>query len=137
MAPGSPHLTIPTPRPEHRSTMIRLRPVLALALTLPALPAGAAPDAGAPAAAASGRTPEAILDDYAKAVGASTVSKHKNLHMKRRLSIKAMGMIGTEERWLAVGDKMLAVMSLPGLGTNQQGPTGGPHGTQDPINGTP
>jgi len=114
-------LTVAAPRPEHRG-MSRSSPLVALALALTSA-AQAAPDAGAPAAGAA-RSPQAILDDYAKAVNAPAVAKHKSAHLKRQISIKGMGINGTEERWMAAGDKMLAVMTLPGLGTMKQGSTG-------------
>jgi hypothetical protein len=128
-------LTSDARRPDHRATMTRPRTLasLAFALTLTggALVARAAPDA----AVAPARAPEAILADFAKVVGADAAAKHKSLHLRRDLSITGMGIKGTEERWAAAGDKMLAVMTLPGVGVIKQGSTGTVHWSHDPING--
>jgi hypothetical protein len=104
-----------------------------LALTLMARGANAA-DGGPPPTPAA-RAPEAILADFGNAIGAPGAAKHKNLHLRRELSITAMGMKGTEERWAAAGDKLLAVMTIAGIGTIKQGSTGTATWSEDPING--
>jgi hypothetical protein len=115
--------------------MTRLRaPLLLLAVTLAARAAGAADGGATPAPAPAARSPEVILADFGNAIGAAA-AKHKNLHLRRELGITAMGMKGTEERWAAAGDKMLAVMTIAGIGTIKQGSTGTVSWSEDPING--
>jgi hypothetical protein len=115
---------------------MRWSPLTLLLLTLALAPrtGAAAPDAGRPAPA-SDRSPQAILADYAKAVGAGAIAKRKNLRLRRELTLKAMGVNGKEERWAAAGDKMLVVMTINGIGTVKQGSTGTVRWSQDPING--
>src|SRR4051812_32524616 len=103
---------------------------LALAPTLAATsapPAHAAPDAGPSPPPAALRPAQAVLADFAKAIGGDAAAKHKTLHLRRELNIAAMGMSGNEERWAAAGDKMLAVMTIAGIGTIKQGSTGSVH----------
>ena len=96
--------------------------------------------AQAPApAAAPARGADAILDDFANALGKPALSQHKTLYMKRAVSVKAMGVEGTEERWANASGKYLLQMTLPGIGTMKSGSTGagkaGVRWSEDPING--
>jgi hypothetical protein len=134
MASRDPRLTAPAPAPQHRTIMHGLRArLIVVALTLIARAASAA-DGGAPPPPGA-RAPEVILADFSNALGAAAAAKYKNLHLRRELSITAMGMKGSEERWAAAGDKLLAVMTISGIGTIKQGSTGTASWSEDPING--
>jgi hypothetical protein len=95
--------------------------------------------AGAVQAQAPARTADSILDDFAAALGKEALTRHKTLYMKRAVSVKAMGVEGTEERWANSSGKYLLLMTLPGVGTMKSGSTGGGKGgvrwSEDPING--
>src|SRR5690242_4323016 len=99
---------------------------------------GARAQAPAPAAAPA-RSADAILDDFATALGRSALNQYKTLYMKRAVSVKAMGVEGTEERWANASGKYLLQMTLPGIGTMKSGSTGGGKAgvrwSEDPING--
>src|SRR5688572_18250041 len=94
----------------------RLAPfVIPLLLGLPAL---AAPDAAVPTKAAAadasappvagGKSPDAILDDFVKAMGGPrALKRHKSLYMKRKLTSKKMGIEGSEERWATADGRLL------------------------------
>jgi hypothetical protein len=99
---------------------------LTTALMLALLPGGAR---------AQLRAADAILDDYAKAVGGRAIDRHKAVYMKRQVTVKGMGLQGTEERWGQAPGKFLSVMQLPGVGTVKVGSTGSKRWSQDPING--
>jgi hypothetical protein len=81
------------------------------------------------------RAADAILDDYAQAVGGKAFDRHKAIYMKREVTVKGMGVQGTEERWAQAPDRFLSVMQLPGVGTVKVGSTGSKRWSQDPING--
>jgi hypothetical protein len=90
--------------------------------------------AAAPAAPA--RTADAILDDYARAVGGeAALAKHRSLHIKSDVEAKGMQIKGSEERWLTSKGKMLSVTSLPAIGNIRQGSNGKVRWSEDPING--
>jgi zinc protease len=82
------------------------------------------------------RSADAILDDYAKAVGGEQAwKKHKTVRMKRQVEIKGMNMSGTDERYATAAGKSLSVISLPGIGSFRQGSDGKVRWSEDPING--
>ena len=91
----------------------------------------------APAAdPAPARSAEAILDDYATAVGGEAAWKrHKNVRMKREVELKGMNMSGTDERYATSAGKALSVITLPGIGNFRQGSDGKVRWSEDPING--
>jgi hypothetical protein len=101
--------------------------------------APAAPTAPSAGAETPARGADAILDDFATALGKQALAKHKSLYMKRAVSVKAMGVEGTEERWANASGKYLLQMTLPGVGTMKSGSTGtgkaGVRWSEDPING--
>lgn len=112
-------------------------PLIALVLAAGVARAQApAPAAPAPAPA---RAADAILDDFADALGKAALGKHKSLYMKRAVTVKAMGVEGSEERWAIASGKYLLQMTLPGVGTMKSGSTGagkaGVRWSEDPING--
>jgi zinc protease len=114
-----------------------LRPRTALAIALLCLLPTAAPagDAGAPVATAT-RTVKAILRDYARAIGGpGALGKKRNVYVKRDITVKGMGVNGTEERWATSGGQVLSVTTLPGIGVIKQGSTGRVRWSEDPING--
>lgn len=83
---------------------------------------------------------DAILDGYADALGGKQAfARHKSLYMKRAVSVKAMGVEGTEERWADASGKFVLEMTLPGVGKMKTGSTGvgkaGVRWSEDPING--
>ena len=93
-----------------------------------------AADAGAPPAPA--RTAEAILDDYARAIGGPQAWKrHKSVSMKRRLEVKGMQISGTEDRYATANGRWIVMTDLVGLGHFQQGFDGKNLWSEDPING--
>jgi zinc protease len=85
---------------------------------------------------APARTADAILDDYAKAVGGEDAFKrHKTMHMKRQVELKGMNMSGTDERYATSAGKSLSIVSLPNIGSFRQGSDGKVRWSEDPING--
>ncbi len=94
--------------------------------TMPVRPAAAAPD----------RSPDAILADYARAVGGDAAwSKHKTVHAVTRLTVKGMGLSGTEDRWATSTGQFLSVTTIPGIPAFRGGTDGRVSWTEDPING--
>jgi hypothetical protein len=82
------------------------------------------------------RDVDAILADHVTALGGKAVlGRHKSLHIKRKISIKGMGIEGDEERFAATADRFLAITSIPGIGTVRQGSDGKTFWSEDPING--
>lgn len=109
-------------------------PVLALALLTGRAQAA---DGGAAApVAASKRSADAILDDFARAVAsAAGAGRHHSLHMKVKVQVPKMNLTGSEERWLTSAGRFLSVVTMPGLGTIRQGSDGHLFWSEDPING--
>jgi hypothetical protein len=99
----------------------------------------ASAQAPAPAAPAPARTADAILDDFATAIGKQVLAKQKTLYTKRAISVKGMGVEGSEERWADASGRVAMEMTLPGMGPMKSGSTGSGKGgvrwNQDPING--
>src|SRR5262245_50714690 len=92
--------------------------------------------AAAAAAAAPARSADAILDDYARAVGGeAALKKHRTLHVRSAVEAKGMQIRGQEERWLTSSGKMLSVTSLAAIGDIRQGSNGKVRWSEDPING--
>jgi zinc protease len=107
--------------------MITLPTVLLLATT--------AVDAGVPPAPPP-RAAEAILADYARAIGGERAwRRHRNLYSKRTMVAKGMEISGTEERYATSAGKVLAVSDMTGLGRFRQGSDGRVRWSDDPING--
>ena len=87
-------------------------------------------------AGAAERTPAAILDDFARAVGGDKgMGKHRTLFMSRKLVIKGMGLEGSMDIWSTADGKFLSVMTLPGMGEMRLGASGKQRWSLDPING--
>ncbi|HEX4406785.1 MAG TPA: hypothetical protein VH560_18225 [Polyangia bacterium] len=87
-------------------------------------------------AAATARSPAAILADVVKAMGTDAAWKaHKNVHMKLEMSFAGMGISGAGEHFATKDDKSLVVTELPGVGTIREGSNGKVCWAQDPING--
>jgi hypothetical protein len=92
--------------------------------------------AGPDAAPAPARAPDAILADYGKAVGgAQSLSKHRNVHIKRDIEAKGMNIRGTEERYSTDKGQALVLTELANVGKFRQGSDGKVQWTEDPING--
>lgn len=86
--------------------------------------------------AASARNADAILDDYARAVGGEAAwKKHQTMRVKTDVEAKGMQIKGSEERWLTSSGKMLSVTSLAAIGNIRQGSNGKVRWSEDPING--
>jgi hypothetical protein len=82
------------------------------------------------------RPAEAILRDYARAIGGEEAWKrHRSLYMKRQVQAKGMAIDGTEERYATSAGQLLSVSVLPGMGTFRQGSDGKVRWSEDPING--
>jgi hypothetical protein len=82
------------------------------------------------------RSPDAILDDYVKAIGgAEAFAHHKTVHMKRKIEVKGMKIGGVEERYATSGDRTLSVTTLGAMGSFRQGSDGKVIWSEDPING--
>jgi hypothetical protein len=107
------------------------------AITLGALVLAAATWADrAHAAVEPTRTVDAILADHVAALGGKAVlGRHKSMHLKRKITIKGMGIEGDEERFAATADRLLTIISIPGMGTVRQGSDGKRFWSEDPING--
>lgn len=85
---------------------------------------------------ASGRSSSAILADHIQAIGgAKALQKHRSLRMVRKVTVKGMGIEGTEERFAAAGNKFLSRTTIPGIGVVRQGSDGRTSWSDDPING--
>jgi hypothetical protein len=99
--------------------------------------AGGAAAAPAPGGAAEGPRPaERILADYAAAIGGEkAVARHKTLHARSEITVKGLGLKGTEERHATASGKLLIVMNVPGIGTFRHGSTGRIRWAEDPIHG--
>jgi hypothetical protein len=106
-----------------------------VAMVMALMAAGAA-RAADPAPAARARSAQAILDDYAKAVGGpAALARHRTRYVKAEVSVKSMGITGSMERWSTSDGKAFGVMEMPGIGSSRQGSTGSVEWSQDPING--
>lgn len=82
------------------------------------------------------RPAEAILADYAQAVGGRAAWKRlRSLHAKRSLTVAGQGASGTEEHWATVDRKNLSVSTLTGVGSFRQGFDGRTAWSQDPVFG--
>jgi zinc protease len=86
-------------------------------------------------AAKSARTADAILADYATAVGGASARKKKSVHLKLEIEAKGMNVRGSEERWMSAPANLLSVTTLPGVGTFRQGANARVRWAEDPING--
>jgi hypothetical protein len=109
--------------------------VLAAAASLP-LGRGAARAAEAASGPAKARTIDTILADNVAALGGrKAMSKPKSIRIKSEVTVKGMGLSGTEERHATATGKLLSVMTVPGIGSFRQGSTGKVRWSEDPING--
>src|SRR4051794_8283971 len=94
-------------------------------------------DAGAPPAIKSGTTratpagttplrpAEAVLRDYARAIGGERAwTRHRSVYIKRQVRARGMEIGGTEERYATAKGQMLSVSTIPGMGTFRQGSDG-------------
>jgi hypothetical protein len=110
-------------------------PAPAPAAPAPAAPAAAAaPTPAAPAAAL--RPAEAVLADYARAVGGEKAWKrHRSLYTKRSVAAKGMAINGTEEHYATAAGKSLTISAIPGMGRFRLGTDGTVRWADDPING--
>ncbi len=82
------------------------------------------------------RTADAILNDYARAIGGEEAwSKIKNLHVKSAVSVQNMGISGVEERHATSANQFRSVTNIPGIATFRQGSDGHIRWAEDPING--
>lgn len=102
------------------------------ALALVVLPLATVAAAPAP----PGRAPDAILQDYAAALGGQKAwMRHRSVRIKRQVEVRGMQIQGTEERHATAAGKVLSVTTIPGMGTFRQGSTGRVRWAEDPING--
>jgi hypothetical protein len=92
--------------------------------------------AATPAETAPLRSAEAILADYAQAVGGRAAwKKLRSLHAKRSLTVAGQGASGTDEHWATAGGKNLSESTLTGVGSFRMGSDGRVAWSQDPIFG--
>jgi hypothetical protein len=92
------------------------------------------------AAPAEGPTPlrpaQAILDDYANAVGGLQAWKRlRSVHLKRALTVTGQGASGNEEHWATADGKTRSESTLRDVGTFRQGSDGRVFWSQDPVFG--
>jgi hypothetical protein len=82
------------------------------------------------------RDAKLVLADYAKAIGdESAWKKHRNLRVKREVSVKAMHFTSSEETSIARGGKIFSTSEMPGMGRFQRGRDGRVAWSEDPIGG--
>lgn len=82
------------------------------------------------------RTIDAILADNVAALGGrKAMSRPKSIRIKSEVTVKGMGLSGTEDRHATSAGKLLSVMTVPGIGSFRQGSTGKVRWSEDPING--
>ncbi|HEX6039115.1 hypothetical protein, partial [Longimicrobium sp.] len=63
-----------------------------------------------------------IVDAYMQAIGgADAIASATHRHMRGEMSMPAAGMTMTMEMWQSRPNKMLMVMSIPGMGEMRQG----------------
>jgi hypothetical protein len=86
--------------------------------------------------AATLRPAEAILADYAQAVGGRDAWKRlRTLHATRSLTVAGQGASGTDEHWATADGKNLSESTLTGVGSFRMGYDGRVAWSQDPIFG--
>jgi hypothetical protein len=92
-----------------------------------------AADAGSPAGE---RTAKVILADHVEAIGgAKALKRHKTLRLVRKVTVKGMGIEGTEERFATAENKFFSRTTIPGIGVVRTGSDGKTFWSEDPING--
>ena len=93
--------------------------------------------AAAPAESAAHLRPaQAILADYANAIGGRAAWKRlRSVHNKRALTVAGQGASGSEEHWATADGKNLSVSTLRDVGTFRQGADGHATWSQDPVFG--
>ena len=86
--------------------------------------------------AATLRPAEAVLADYAQAVGGRDAWKRlRSRHVKRTLVVIGQGANGSEEHWATADGKNLSESILHGVGSVRQGFDGRVAWSQDPVFG--
>jgi hypothetical protein len=82
------------------------------------------------------RPAQAILDDYARAVGGRAAWKRlRSVHIKRALTVAGQGASGSEEHWATSDGKNLSESILHEVATFRQGSDGHVAWSQDPVFG--
>jgi outer membrane lipoprotein-sorting protein len=82
--------------------------------------------------------PEArqIVDAYVQAIGGTdAIARTSHRHLKGEMSMPAAGMTMTMEMWQARPNKMLMVMTIPGMGEMRQGYDGETAWSNNPMQG--
>jgi len=106
-----------------------------LALVL-AVDAGAIMPVPIPAQPAALREANAVVGDYARAIGdEKNWQKHRTVRVKREVTVKAMHFASNEETRMARGGKVFSSSEMPGMGTFQRGSDGHRAWSKDPIGG--
>jgi len=106
-----------------------------LALVL-AVDAGAIMPVPIPAQPAALREANAVVGDYARAIGdEKNWQKHRTVRVKREVTVKAMHFTSNEETRMARGGKVFSNSEMPGMGTFQRGSDGHRAWSKDPIGG--
>jgi hypothetical protein len=110
--------------------------IISLTLALLLLGPPASPQKPIPELPVKLRSPEEILGDYVKAIGgAEAMDKLKSLHLKRKLEVKGMQFMGTEERWATATGQLLVTMEITGVTKARQGTDGKVQWSEDQIFG--
>jgi hypothetical protein len=92
----------------------------------------------APAPARAQDLPPArqVVDAYVEAIGGvEAISRATHRHVKGEMSMPSAGMSMTMEMWQARPNKMLMVMSIPGMGEVRQGYDGQTAWSSNPMQG--
>lgn len=98
--------------------------------------AGAALLMGAPLDAQALPAARQVIDEYVQAIGGEDAIRSANhRHFRGRMSMPAAGMTMDMEMWQARPNKMLMVMSIPGLGEIRQGYDGQVAWSTNPMQG--
>jgi len=98
--------------------------------------AAAAPGPVPSAPSPSLRPAEAILADYAQAIGGRAAWKRlRSVHIKRSLTVAGQGVSGSEEHWATADGESLSESTLHGVGTFRQGRDRQVAWSQDPVYG--
>ncbi|HEY0709734.1 MAG TPA: hypothetical protein VGG33_23175 [Polyangia bacterium] len=105
-------------------------------VALAAAPALAASPTDGGTTGSEGRTAKTILADHVEAIGGvKALKRPKSLRLVRKVTVKGMGIEGTEERFATSDNKFLSRTTIPGIGVVRTGSDGKVFWSEDPING--
>ncbi|HEX7597693.1 MAG TPA: hypothetical protein VF518_05725 [Polyangia bacterium] len=82
------------------------------------------------------RPAQAVLADYAQAIGGKEAWRRlRSVHLKRALTVSGQGASGSEEHWATADGKNLSQSTIHNVGSFSQGTDGRVAWSQDPVFG--